>query len=618
VADAQIKQTTGEGTPSLPKNRPCRGRAFQLAAVALTIVSALAGTGLARWLRLASSSIGGGGETAKADPELTLPDHLFKDWPKPDLVMLLSAQQHGYILPCGCSRPQIGGLERRYNLVKLLKAKDWPYCAIDLGDLAQKSGPVDLPNLQGLIKYRYSMEALKKMDYAAVSFGGYDASLSLEAALGAYALQFPKPRVVAANLLNAEESFPEQTKPFEVVSPKGSDIKVGVTAVIGPTVEDKIIGPTAAKKIQELKVKARDSKNPADKAAIEKELAAYLAKLPVAFGPSGTALQSVLKKMAGDKVNLRVLLYQGPPTRNAMKRPPTEAVAAAEAFPEFPIVLALSQEDEASAAPLYVTHKSGARSMIISVGRKGKHVGVVGVYKTGKADKPFKFRYQLVELTEEFLTPKKERKDHPISKLMEDYTAELKKDDYLNKYGQTRHLLQVLPPVKGLANPGEKDEPRFVGSEKCKRCHDDAYKIWKKTPHSHAYKTLVDEKYPSNRQFDPECIVCHTVGFGNVSGFKDAVKTPHLKNVGCESCHGPASLHVKNPKNEEWQKRLNPWKAKEKETEAEKTKRIERMDIFCQRCHDAENDVNWKSKDGKPAFIRKWPSIEHMTPKPAD
>ena len=27
--------------------------------------------------------------------------------PKPDAVLLLSAQQHGYMLPCGCSRPQV-------------------------------------------------------------------------------------------------------------------------------------------------------------------------------------------------------------------------------------------------------------------------------------------------------------------------------------------------------------------------------------------------------------------------------------------------------------------------------------------------------------------------------
>lgn len=52
---------------------------------------------------------------------------LFADWPKenPDLVIVVSAQTFGYLSPCGCSRPQFGGLERRYNLIAGLKKKGW-------------------------------------------------------------------------------------------------------------------------------------------------------------------------------------------------------------------------------------------------------------------------------------------------------------------------------------------------------------------------------------------------------------------------------------------------------------------------------------------------------------
>src|SRR6185312_9998287 len=99
--------------------------------------------------------------------------------------------------------------------------------------------------------------------------------------------------------------------------------------------------------------------------------------------------------------------------------------------------------------------------------------------------------------------------------------------------------------------------------------------------HSHAYQTLVDAKHPSLRQYDGECIVCHTVGFGYKSGFTDAIKTPHLENVGCESCHGPGSLHAKNPNDLEWQARMNqPWRgAREKGNEKAKNLAI---DKFCQ------------------------------------
>src|SRR5829696_1170878 len=53
---------------------------------------------------------------------------LFGAWPKeqkPEQVLVLSGQTYGYLSPCGCSRPQKGGLERRYNLMQSLRGKGW-------------------------------------------------------------------------------------------------------------------------------------------------------------------------------------------------------------------------------------------------------------------------------------------------------------------------------------------------------------------------------------------------------------------------------------------------------------------------------------------------------------
>src|SRR5262249_26813548 len=148
LAQTRIDTPSGDGAPpaAAAKARG-RGLAFQLAALGLTVVSALAGTGLAHWLR----SPGGGPELPAGKRE-----KLVEGWDKPDLVLVLSGQQHGYLKPCGCSRPQVGGLERRYNFLKTLEAKGWPVVAVDLGDVAQKHGPAGLPNLQAVIKYRYS------------------------------------------------------------------------------------------------------------------------------------------------------------------------------------------------------------------------------------------------------------------------------------------------------------------------------------------------------------------------------------------------------------------------------------------------------------------------------
>ena len=45
---------------------------------------------------------------------------------------------------------------------------------VDLGDVPQVQGPANLPNIQGLIKYRYAMQAMREMKYAAVGLGEFE------------------------------------------------------------------------------------------------------------------------------------------------------------------------------------------------------------------------------------------------------------------------------------------------------------------------------------------------------------------------------------------------------------------------------------------------------------
>src|SRR5690242_7046876 len=54
---------------------------------------------------------------------------------KPDLVIVFSGQQHNYGGPCGCTSPQYGGLERRFNLINALRSFGLPVTAFDLGDI---------------------------------------------------------------------------------------------------------------------------------------------------------------------------------------------------------------------------------------------------------------------------------------------------------------------------------------------------------------------------------------------------------------------------------------------------------------------------------------------------
>lgn len=88
--------------------------------------------------------------------------------------------------------------------------------------------------------------------------------------------------------------------------------------------------------------------------------------------------------------------------------------------------------------------------------------------------------------------------------------------------------------------PGVKNAANFVGSETCVQCHAAASQAWHQSAHSHAFKTLLQ----LNADADPNCIPCHTVGFKTPSGYRREFGASKLVDVGCESCHGPGSLHA--------------------------------------------------------------------------
>ena len=84
------------------------------------------------------------------------------------------------------------------------------------------------------------------------------------------------------------------------------------------------------------------------------------------------------------------------------------------------------------------------------------------------------------------------------------------------------------------------DAPRFVGTQKCVECHEEAYAFWKQTKHAKAWATLQDE----GKHFDLTCVGCHVVGYEQPGGVCRLEDVAGFEDVGCESCHGPGSVHV--------------------------------------------------------------------------
>jgi len=108
----------------------------------------------------------------------------------------------------------------------------------------------------------------------------------------------------------------------------------------------------------------------------------------------------------------------------------------------------------------------------------------------------------------------------------------------LEIYRQRIELEKVLEE-QYATNPNPSGRA-YRGSASCALCHPETYTIWKESPHAKAWATLVE----SGRDYDPGCVSCHVTGYAIEKGFRGMAATPHLIDVGCEACHGPAGDHV--------------------------------------------------------------------------
>lgn len=90
--------------------------------------------------------------------------------------------------------------------------------------------------------------------------------------------------------------------------------------------------------------------------------------------------------------------------------------------------------------------------------------------------------------------------------------------------------------------PPEKGQPGYVGVEVCTNCHEDPRAVWDKTRHAHAYVTLSDQF----KEFNLDCVSCHVTGYDRPGG-STVTHVNDLKDVQCEVCHGPGSLHAAKP-----------------------------------------------------------------------
>ncbi|RMG44588.1 MAG: cytochrome C554 [Acidobacteria bacterium] len=99
-------------------------------------------------------------------------------------------------------------------------------------------------------------------------------------------------------------------------------------------------------------------------------------------------------------------------------------------------------------------------------------------------------------------------------------------------------------------------EHEFVGTKTCKKCHIKQWKSWSQTRMAKAFDILKPGERAEAKKAagldpqkdyttDPNCLKCHTTGYGKPGGFKDIASTPDRAGVGCEMCHGAGKDYTK-------------------------------------------------------------------------
>jgi 2',3'-cyclic-nucleotide 2'-phosphodiesterase (5'-nucleotidase family) len=127
----------------------------------------------------------------------------------------------------------------------------------------------------------------------------------------------------------------------------------------------------------------------------------------------------------------------------------------------------------------------------------------------------------------------------------------------------------------------EEEIEASLNARACEACHTEEFGIWQASDHARAFETLVKR----SRQFNPDCLACHTTRFEQEGGFTMVLQQPGLTNVQCDSCHGDSARHLKD---EEPMPELKPDMA------------------LCVKCHTPD-----RCPDFEENYQEEWEKIKH-------
>lgn len=485
--------------------------------------------------------------------------------PKPTFTLFALAEMRGQIGPCGCTSDPLGDISRTAQLIDQARAAG-PTLVVDAGSLLYSKSPIP-PHLeaQEQLKAKLLLDTYKeRLQVAAVGLGPADL------AKGAGHVALPRQ---AANV--TDKSVP-------VEAPKVIDVggaKVGVFGVAMPDVIEGVAAgdPVAAGKaaVAELEGKGAQVIVGLLQAATKKDaakLARDIGGIDFAIaGLGANAPEPERVDIEAQKVSdgwlvvpanrgqivprLDVTVRGGGVFVDAVGSGAASAKIAAldKRIAELDEELKRLAADP-SAEPAFVKQSEDERKQLLEdKNRLAKQPLVVprqGSY----------FTMQQLRIAKTLAC------DQPVqSAVTAFYTAAGEAN--LEAAGDTK----PPAPPKGKAS--------YVGGEACDDCHGDAVEFWQKTRHANAWETLVER----GQQYDLDCIGCHVTGWAAPGGANLAFNEP-LRDVQCETCHGPASIHIEKGGEE---KPPSVWRAAP-------------SDLCASQCHTKEHSDTFELK----AYLR--------------
>ncbi len=423
--------------------------------------------------------------------------------PPPDrLTLVYLADLGGTLEPCGCSQGQRGGLPRIATALQRIRAEGTRTVFLGGGDLLFES-PLDSERRpQDLAKARATAEALRLMRLDATVAGERDR------AAGEDLLSRAGLRVVRGVRLGPV-GFGEWGHVPE------APIRVAVVHRGGTRAALPLAEEARRQGVQLLLAAHRD-----DLLADDFDRAVLDAPVPVVQGRGrGQSLVRVDFFLRGDPGRGFAVLPGAAERDEALqvigerRREYARRRAAAEA---------LGQGELASALEAKLQELAGRERALAA-----------RPLPEPPADRP-SLRVSFVPVAEDL------PEDPGVRRVLARFYGQIARDNLRLARAQRR---PCPDPASGVASYVGIDDPPPGGTFACGTCHAAAVAFWRTTAHGRAYATL--ER--GGRQYDLDCIRCHVTGWGEAGGACSVAETAGRRDVQCESCHGPASLHAVDP-----------------------------------------------------------------------